>query len=240
MIKHCRICEKVLVKFVRVEYENGVTWAYCSDKCRNSESNPPKVVNMWDVNEDNAAFVRPALDWGKDRCPVSKIDGDGDAFRCKKGKSHDGEHDFETCCGHVSPIGISMVCSLLLGHEGMHANKKKMSSWPTAEQNAEWETQAKAEDLLKKNNLPIEALPLIAGFNPIRPDYYHGTTVDDFIAEFHLGFRLGSVVKYIARHEHKDKTRDLEKALWYLQREVDERKGQELDPSSIIEAAKAL
>jgi len=36
-----------------------------------------------------------------------------------------------------------------------------------------------------------------------------------------LGFNLGNAVKYIARCEHKEsKTADLEKAIWYLQREV--------------------
>lgn len=59
--------------------------------------------------------------------------------------------------------------------------------------------------------------------DPIRPDYYHGTAVDDFIDEFKLGFRLGNAVKYIARHEHKDGLKDLKKALWYLTKEIEKR-----------------
>ncbi len=43
-----------------------------------------------------------------------------------------------------------------------------------------------------------------------------------------LSFCLGNAVKYIARDGHKPAgtpTEDLEKALWYLQREIDHRKG---------------
>jgi hypothetical protein len=43
------------------------------------------------------------------------------------------------------------------------------------------------------------------------------------IEAWNLGFNLGNVVKYIARLGKKDpdkKFEDLEKALWYLQREI--------------------
>jgi hypothetical protein len=40
-----------------------------------------------------------------------------------------------------------------------------------------------------------------------------------------LGFNLGNTVKYIARAEHKGATlQDLEKARWYLDREIANRK----------------
>jgi hypothetical protein len=46
--------------------------------------------------------------------------------------------------------------------------------------------------------------------------------VIDVIEDWDLNFRLANTVKYIARHKHKGKPlEDLEKALWYLQREVD-------------------
>ena len=45
--------------------------------------------------------------------------------------------------------------------------------------------------------------------------------VIDVIEDWGLNFRLANVIKYIARHEHKGKPlEDLEKALWYLQREI--------------------
>lgn len=45
--------------------------------------------------------------------------------------------------------------------------------------------------------------------------------VIDVIEDWKLSFNLGNAVKYIARHEHKAKPEeDLEKAWWYLTREL--------------------
>lgn len=45
------------------------------------------------------------------------------------------------------------------------------------------------------------------------------------IEAWDLGFCLGNTVKYIARAEHKGSTiQDLEKARWYLDREIANRK----------------
>ena len=45
--------------------------------------------------------------------------------------------------------------------------------------------------------------------------------VIDVIEDWKLDFNCGNAVKYIARAEHKGKQKeDLEKAIWYLQREV--------------------
>ena len=43
----------------------------------------------------------------------------------------------------------------------------------------------------------------------------------------HLGFCLGNVIKYTLRADHKGQPiEDLEKAAWYLRREIDRRKTQ--------------
>jgi len=43
----------------------------------------------------------------------------------------------------------------------------------------------------------------------------------EVIEGWQLSFNLGQVIKYIGRHKHKGQQRaDLEKALWYLQREL--------------------
>ena len=43
-----------------------------------------------------------------------------------------------------------------------------------------------------------------------------------FIEAKGLNYRLGNVVKYITRADHKDnRAEDLKKALWYLQREIE-------------------
>ena len=41
----------------------------------------------------------------------------------------------------------------------------------------------------------------------------------DVIEDWNLGFHCGNAVKYISRHEHKGQPKkDIEKAIWYLQR----------------------
>jgi hypothetical protein len=50
------------------------------------------------------------------------------------------------------------------------------------------------------------------------------------IEAWNLGFCLGNTVKYISRAGKKDNTlQDLEKALWYLQREVNKLKDAKKD-----------
>ena len=45
--------------------------------------------------------------------------------------------------------------------------------------------------------------------------------VIDLIEGFELGFHLGNVLKYILRHQYKEKpVEDLKKARWYLDRYI--------------------
>lgn len=56
------------------------------------------------------------------------------------------------------------------------------------------------------------------------PSHYKsgGIEVIDVIEAFELGFRLANVVKYVLRAGRKgDALEDLEKAAWYLDREID-------------------
>lgn len=56
------------------------------------------------------------------------------------------------------------------------------------------------------------------------PDHYNQGDIEviDVIEDWNLGFHLGNAIKYIARAEHKDNTKqDLEKAKWYIQRYID-------------------
>lgn len=49
-----------------------------------------------------------------------------------------------------------------------------------------------------------------------------GMEVIDILEAFELNFRLANAVKYILRAGHKDDyIQDLEKAIWYLQREIE-------------------
>jgi len=56
------------------------------------------------------------------------------------------------------------------------------------------------------------------------PPHYKSGGIEtiDFIEAKELNYRLGSVVAYIVRADHKgNRMEDLKKALWYLQREID-------------------
>jgi len=55
------------------------------------------------------------------------------------------------------------------------------------------------------------------------PDHYKtgGIETIDFIEAKELNYRLGNVVKYVTRADHKgDRLEDLKKAQWYLEREI--------------------
>ena len=56
------------------------------------------------------------------------------------------------------------------------------------------------------------------------PPHYKAGGIEtiDFIEAKGLNYRLGNVIKYITRAEHKgSRKEDLQKALWYLQREIE-------------------
>jgi hypothetical protein len=56
------------------------------------------------------------------------------------------------------------------------------------------------------------------------PPHYKtgGIETIDFIESKELNYRLGNVIKYITRADHKgNRAEDLKKALWYLQREIE-------------------
>jgi len=60
--------------------------------------------------------------------------------------------------------------------------------------------------------------------DPINPDHYkqhNGIETIDFIEACDLNYRLGNVVKYVSRANHKGNyLEDLKKARWYLDREI--------------------
>lgn len=60
------------------------------------------------------------------------------------------------------------------------------------------------------------------------PEHYNGANgleAIDVIESFDLNFALGNAVKYIIRAGNKDNyTQDLQKAIWYLNREIKNQK----------------
>ena len=68
--------------------------------------------------------------------------------------------------------------------------------------------------------------------NVNHPAHYTDGKIEviSFIEDKHLNFHRGNAVKYISRAGKKDKsktTEDLEKAVWYLQREINKLKGEQ-------------
>ena len=64
---------------------------------------------------------------------------------------------------------------------------------------------------------------------PITPKYYkskNGIEAIDYIEAFNLNFNLGNVIKYVTRAGKKTENalEDLQKAQWYLEREIERRK----------------
>lgn len=60
------------------------------------------------------------------------------------------------------------------------------------------------------------------------PEHYQsdGIEVIDIIDNFNLNFNLGNSIKYILRAEKKgNKKQDLEKAIWYINHELEKYKG---------------
>ena len=69
-----------------------------------------------------------------------------------------------------------------------------------------------------------EKVPEPAKADPVNPGHYKSGGIEaiDVIEAFDLNFRLANVVKYVLRaHKKGQRKTDLQKALWYLQREVD-------------------
>lgn len=70
----------------------------------------------------------------------------------------------------------------------------------------------------------VERTKQILKADPVNhPAHYKvgGIETIDFIEAKKLGYNLGNVVKYITRSDHKgNRKQDLEKALWYLNREL--------------------
>jgi hypothetical protein len=60
--------------------------------------------------------------------------------------------------------------------------------------------------------------------DPINPDYYKNYSIEvtDAIQSWGLSYTKGNIIKYIVRSgfKTKDPKQDLEKALWYLQKEL--------------------
>jgi hypothetical protein len=88
---------------------------------------------------------------------------------------------------------------------------------------------SKIMDAVKEMKSTLDALDLIKDVDPVNhPPHYKAGGIEtiDFIEAKDLNYRLGNVIKYVSRAGKKDSdpVQDLQKAAWYLQREIDARK----------------
>jgi hypothetical protein len=84
------------------------------------------------------------------------------------------------------------------------------------------EEEKKAE-LGKKYNVEINTSQLLTPDMVNQPPHYRaGDTYETIrvIEAWNLGFNLGNCVKYISRWQSKGGVEDLQKARWYLNREI--------------------
>ena len=92
-------------------------------------------------------------------------------------------------------------------------------------------TKKKAKKLKKAKTSPWATVAVATSNKPVKPQtdpvnhpaHYKvgGVETIDFIEAKRLNYNLGNVVKYITRADHKGNTaEDLQKARWYLNREL--------------------
>jgi transposase len=115
---------------------------------------------------------------------------------------------------------------------GISKNRVYTVRWKEAKKTG---TPKKAKPTELKREALLTDDEIIALFDHPKPDLVNhpphykagGIETIDFIEAKDLNYRLGNVVKYISRAGKKDSdpVQDLEKAAWYLKREIDARKG---------------
>lgn len=72
--------------------------------------------------------------------------------------------------------------------------------------------------------------------NVNHPKHYtnHPSGVECITVTEHMGFCLGNTIKYLWRADLKNGIEDLEKARWYITREIEKRKKAEADKTMHI------
>jgi hypothetical protein len=109
---------------------------------------------------------------------------------------------------NVSPTNVYVV-------------RSKMKLEATAKAEPAWETLAMS---ISSQPITLGAVQEPKEDMVNAPLHYKSGGIEtiDFIEAKELNYRLGNVIKYITRADHKgDRMEDLKKALWYLQREIE-------------------
>ena len=116
-------------------------------------------------------------------------------------------------------------CSTQQAHVLLNTQRKAMGIYKAADgtfKNPPSDGTLNKVPSIVETHFPIEMEEPKA--DPVNhPEHYKtgGIETIDFIEAKNLGYNLGNVVKYITRADHKgNKLQDLQKAQWYLNREI--------------------
>jgi len=108
---------------------------------------------------------------------------------------------------------------IVKGFDGKYRHKIRMQA------PMEIKTPALAGSLTKTDDAPRIVAEHFGVADPVNhPEHYKvgGIETIDFIEAKSLSYNLGNVVKYLTRADHKgNKLQDLQKAQWYLNREIE-------------------
>ena len=119
-------------------------------------------------------------------------------------------------------VGISYVYTVIWTFKKKAATKKK-ATLTLPKINISMST-SNAPMQGVNHNVPVQIEMFEPATDPVNhPAHYKvgGIETIDFIEAKKLGYNLGNVVKYLTRADHKgNRKQDLEKALWYLNREI--------------------
>ena len=114
----------------------------------------------------------------------------------------------------------SIDCSEVFCEEGPFENLFGSCQELTSNENIE---RANKYLMERANKYLMEINKTIPSDNVNNPSHYNTGTIEviTVIEDWKLNFNLGNAIKYIGRCEHKEnKKQDLEKAKWYIEREI--------------------
>ena len=123
---------------------------------------------------------------------------------------------------------ITKLCNDILDNDGFNDHSIDCSGiecneCPFENLNSSCQALTSNENIERANKYLMEINKTIPSDNVNNPSHYNTGTIEviTVIEDWKLNFNLGNAIKYIGRCEHKEnKKQDLEKAKWYIEREI--------------------
>ena len=123
---------------------------------------------------------------------------------------------------------IIKLCNDILENDGVNSSKidcleLDCSECPFENTHGTCQGLTPNENIIRANKYLNKINKPIPSDNVNNPSHYNTGTIEviTVIEDWKLNFNLGNAIKYIGRCEHKNnKKEDLEKAKWYIEREI--------------------